>query len=352
MKRHLWRRPLKAFAPRSLFSGAAALCALVMLGAWFAGCGPAAQSAKGAPTQAPPALRARMAPILVHSPFAIATGPDGNLWFTEYQAPYIGRMTPQGDVKRFRIADKGFAERITAGPDGALWFSDPFGNQIGRITVDGKVGYVKLPNPGCGPAGIAAARGYIYFSEHRASRIGRLSPAGKLTEFTLPPGSGPGAIAVAPDGSVYFAEDRANRIGRLSTAGKLTEFPVPTPGSVPGGLAIDAGGDVYFTELAAAKIGKLTPDGKITEFILPRDDPPLSIAAGLDGNLWVTAPRGHLIYRVTPSGQVSIFGGVESGIAPAFITPGPDGSLYFTEPAGIIGRITTAGKITEFLLSR
>ena len=33
---------------------------------------------------------------------------------------------------------------------------------------------------------------------------------------------------------------------------------------------------------------------------------------------------------------------------PSAITTGPDGALWFTEAGGKIGRITTAGKITEF----
>src|ERR1700722_17251457 len=79
------------------------------------------------------------------SPYAIAIGPDNNIWFTEYQGDRIGMMTPSGEVMRFPIAPDGIAERLTGGPDGALWFTDPKGNRVGRIAVDGKIKYVKLP---------------------------------------------------------------------------------------------------------------------------------------------------------------------------------------------------------------
>ena len=34
-------------------------------------------------------------------PFDITAGPDGNLWFTEFSADKIGRITPTGEIKEF-----------------------------------------------------------------------------------------------------------------------------------------------------------------------------------------------------------------------------------------------------------
>ena len=34
-----------------------------------------------------------------------------------------------------------------------------------------------------------------------------------------------------------------------------------------------------------------------------------------------------------------------------FITAGPDGNLWFTDPNGKIGRLTTAGDVKEFVFS-
>ncbi len=36
-------------------------------------------------------------------PFSIASGPDGNLWFTENYGARIGRITPSGDVTEFAL---------------------------------------------------------------------------------------------------------------------------------------------------------------------------------------------------------------------------------------------------------
>jgi streptogramin lyase len=63
--------------------------------------------------------------------YGIAAAPDGNLWFTEYYAGTIGRITPQGSIqniqrslRQFTVPEPtgGLAD-ITAGPDGNLWFT-------------------------------------------------------------------------------------------------------------------------------------------------------------------------------------------------------------------------------------
>src|SRR5947207_4666187 len=57
--------------------------------------------------------------------FGITAGPDGNLWFTEYNGNNIGRITTAGVITEFaqntvNVGPVG----ITAGPDGALWFTE------------------------------------------------------------------------------------------------------------------------------------------------------------------------------------------------------------------------------------
>ena len=78
---------------------------------------------------------------------AIASGPDGNLWFTELFGNRIGRITPDGKVTEFPlITPHSYPAGITtgpnsivAGPDGNLWFTETFGGKIGRITPAGVI---------------------------------------------------------------------------------------------------------------------------------------------------------------------------------------------------------------------
>jgi len=288
-------------------------------------------------------------PLIVgpHSPYAIAIGPDNNIWFTEYQGNSIGMMTPKGEVTRFPIAPDSIAERLTAGPDGALWFTDPRGNRIGRIAIDGKLKYVTLPTAACGPTGITiGADGFIYFSEHAANRIGRMTTDGLLTEFTLRAKSGPAEIAAGPDGAVYFIEDLADKIGRISRNGEITEFTIPAEHAIPSAIASGPDASVYFAELGTGKIGKMKLDGSFEEFAIPHGKP-LGLAAGADGNLWATTPDERLVYRMTSHGDFTAYRGTDQTV-PAFIAAAPDGFLYFSEPNGRIGRINANGDITEF----
>ena len=282
-----------------------------------------------------------------HSPYAIAAGPDGNIWFTEYQGDSLGMMTPAGEVMRFPIAPDGIAERLTGGPDGAIWFTDPKGNRIGRIATDGKIKYVALPTTECGPTGITTgADGLIYFTEHAASRIGRMTTEGSLAEFTLRPKSGPAEIASGHDGAVYFLEDAAGRIGKIDRDGTIREFVIPSQHSIPSALASGPDASIYFAELGVGKIGKMKLDGSFEEYPLPNGRP-LGLAAGADGNLWATIPKDHLIYRMTSGGDFIAYRGSDQ-MTPAFITAAPDRYLYFSEPNGKIGRIDANGDIVEF----
>ena len=92
----------------------------------------------------------------------------------------------------------------------------------------------------------------------------------------------------------------------------------------------------------------MTTAGVLTEFSLPFNTYASGIAAGPDGNLWITGYYSSTINRMTTSGAVTQFS-ITDGQWPGEITAGPDGNLWFTE-FGEIGRITTAGVITQFTI--
>lgn len=65
-------------------------------------------------------------------------GPDGNLWFTEFEANQIGRIRPSGTITEFPVpTPRSGPTAITRGPDGNLWFTEAGRNQIGRIAPQG-----------------------------------------------------------------------------------------------------------------------------------------------------------------------------------------------------------------------
>src|SRR4051794_40724374 len=85
---------------------------------------------------------AQAAPTITHyappqsdwQPHDLTLGGDGNVWFTEQHHKGIGRVTPSGAITEFTgLADT--PSGIATGPGGELWFTeagDP--GAIGRIT--------------------------------------------------------------------------------------------------------------------------------------------------------------------------------------------------------------------------
>lgn len=173
------------------------------------------------------------------------------------------------------------------------------------------------------------------------------SPAG-VTEFRLSSDNlYPRHIARGADGGLWFSAVRG--VGRMGLDGQATEFP--TAGAVSSIAAMPDG--VWFTR--SGHVGKVGPDGAVTEFPLPTGYSESDIAAGPDGNLWITKREDSsrdAILRVTPNGQVTQFELPHKESGPKSITTGPDGNLWFTEYFGSrIGRITPTGQLTEWPVS-
>ena len=256
--------------------------------------------------------------------------------------------------------------RITSGPDGALWFTERSGNRIGRITTDGAITEYSGLTPGSGPTGIVTGPdGALWFTELTGDRIGRITTSGVVTEFAtgLAPGCRPYSITAGPDGALWFTEYLGNAIGRITTSGVITEYPLfPAPPYLIGaqGITVGPDGALWFTLVTAGAIGRITTSGTVTLFsegiTIPADSSdfpairgPWWITAGPDGNLWFTEPAIGRIGRITTAGVVTEFAtGLERWDL-SDITPGPDGALWFTNYRGSrIGGITTGGSVRDY----
>jgi virginiamycin B lyase len=72
----------------------------------------------------------------------IVWGPDGNLWFTLYRGNELVRMTPAGQITRFRngiYPSRGNDDTVDSVPVldryGGIWFNEPQGGRIARATI-------------------------------------------------------------------------------------------------------------------------------------------------------------------------------------------------------------------------
>jgi len=323
--------------------------------------GVAIDTPPAAAVKPPPPRTVWTAPVAVsgsRSPFDIAVGPDGALWFTETgdgrnATGGIGRIALDGTLSE-RPAPNFSPRGITLGPDNALWYVSGSSALVVRLTPDGnQTTFYDWPGRSRADRVTAGPDGFLWFTEPATHTIARITLDGTVTQFSLSSGRGdPTDIVAGRDGALWFTE-LEGRIGRLTPAGELNEFSVPAGDGQPQGLTVGPDGAIWFTEASAGRIGRITPEGTVTEFPLP--DPstaPQYIVSGPDGALWFSEGRKNAIGRITLGGAVREFSLPTAGSIPQRIVVGPDAAFWFTEQgADRIGRLTTDGRLTEYSLA-
>jgi streptogramin lyase len=258
------------------------------------------------------------------SPDSLTTGVDGNLWFVDTAG--IGRITAAGQILPefpVTLAPGAFLHEIVPGGDGNMWFD-----------INGL-----------------------------AQAIGKVTPAGQITEVTpgmggLNTGAIPTEMTAGPNGTVWFmdASNTNPSIGRISASGVITEFPylgdpVPNFESITPG----ADGNIWFTDRGnVPAVVKVTPDGTITPYDI--GTMPDGLTPGSDGQMWFTdegspAAVGHVPENGPATESPD---GLQMGSRPDAIILGGDGNTWFADQYSanpMIGRVTSAGSVTEFPLS-
>ena len=204
----------------------------------------------------------------VAAPDRITTGPDGNLWFTEFDSGQIGMVNPATQqVTEFPLPQRNAQPfDITAGPDGNVWFTEFNTSQIGMINPGThKITEYATPTSNAEPYDITAGptgSDTLWFTEWDSNQIGVINAStGKITEYVIPtPNAVPEGITVGPGGNIWFTETMAGKIGMFDPAtGKFTEYALPVATVQPYGITAGAGG-IWFTELAGDQIGMIDPD--------------------------------------------------------------------------------------------
>ncbi|WP_181140356.1 hydrolase [Streptomyces sp. Ru62] len=141
-------------------------------------------------------------------------GPDGALWFTqqeEYDAKQregIGRLTPEGDYKKWPLPKDSAPNTIVAGPDKALWFTDR--RSIGRIDTDGHLSHFPVP-ASTYPRDITLGfdRALWFTTDHR---VGRITTTGRMNLWPVRGAKELAGIAPVRDGSFWLADRQADTI--------------------------------------------------------------------------------------------------------------------------------------------
>lgn len=285
-------------------------------------------------------------------PTAITVALDGNPWFLSAGA--VNRMTAAGAITQFtspEFSRYNLATDIITGPDGALWFTAncavadtvcfPESVELVRSSTSGALTIVSgAGSTQHGPFQSVLVNGnesIIWAAIGDAGTVGTNGSAyiALKTDGTLvvpfhdlpqPCVNAPGA----PFNEFYTASDMARGPDGaiyIAASSPCGGFPVPEAVSVV--LRIDQMGNITNT------------------FPVPDVQ---GIVAGPDGNLWVTQSGAtNAIGRLTTAGALTEYALPTAAAGAMYITLGNDGNLWFTEhDASKIGRVTTAGSITEY----
>jgi streptogramin lyase len=150
------------------------------------------------------------------SPYAVAIGPDGNVWYTRTDNDSVEAITTAGTVVGdYPLASGANPRSIGVGPDGNLWVTENSGNQVARITTSGTVTEFPLLTANAQPRRIIAGiDGALWFTEQNANKIGRITTDGHVSEYSVS-ATGPIGMTSGPDGNLWFAANTGNAIGKV-----------------------------------------------------------------------------------------------------------------------------------------
>ncbi|HYC92079.1 MAG TPA: BACON domain-containing carbohydrate-binding protein [Thermoanaerobaculia bacterium] len=152
-------------------------------------------------------------------------------------------------------------------------------------------------------------------------------------------------IVVDPvDGGVWYAT--FHRLGHISSTGEVTQYDLPFPQGLHQNVtAMIFGPDEHlWISRTYGSLLRVSRAGQITE--LAGYGGTGDLAAGPDGNVWVTYPYDNAIGRITPSGTRTLFSNGQSlAEYPGNIVAGADGNLWFST-GNAVRKISTAGAIS------
>lgn len=131
--------------------------------------------------------------------------------------------------------------------------------------------------------------------------VSRVASAAAFTLFTMACSS---AFAQRPSDSALLVPQAAAELDYVAVANPLT-IPAGMVTGAPASVAFDKDGHLWVLYRGAQPFVEFDADGK---FVRAFGEGLFTRAHGLkfdnDGNMWATDVRGHVIYKVSPQGQI------------------------------------------------
>lgn len=269
----------------------------------------------------------------IRYPSAVATGPDGSIYFADMGNNRIRRITPEGILTTFAGSggaatfggDGGPAtsaylkspQGVAVGPDGSVYIGDSGNARVRRVRPDGIINTVA----GNGTFGYSGDNGPATDAQlYEAQRIavgadGSLFIAGSSNHQRV--------RCVGPDGLITTVAGNGSQ-GFSGDGGPATDAMLDDPA----GVAVGADGSLYIADRGNNRIRRVSPDGIIstvaghanqyndsngdgglaTEATL---NGPQSIAVGLDDSLYIADSNNFRVRRVDSEGIITRVAGMD-----------------------------------------
>lgn len=345
----------------ALLGTLAALFALALAGCKYSTLAGPLPGPSPAPTLGPGIVSEERIPTSAATPLGIASGPDGNLWFAEFDGNKIAKVVPSTFPAAGSIVECGPLPTSGSGPvdvtsdpltANKVWFDEFANDKIANVdTSTCAYNEFPIPTPGAQPEGLTVDQsGVLWFAESASGlgQVAKMTIGGAVTEYTTGlSNSDPLAVAIAGDDSVWYVDGGRNSIGHLTFPGGLktvVDYGLPTNPADPFEITLGPDGALWFTELGintvGCQIGRITTGASptITEYTLPILQPAPDGDLCLDltsagGAIWFAEADTGAIGRVTTGGVVTEYGIPGSGTTAVYVTAGPDGNLWFTDGA-------------------
>ncbi len=266
-------------------------------------------------------------------PLGIVEDPNGNIW-TLLGDQNIAEISNSGGViVQYSVPTYGglelttgqtFLDLITYDPaDKDIWFYEVQGVYPGPIT-----GAFAQLNPTTG-----AITEYPFLN----------FPAQPVFPLV-------GSMTAGPDGNIWFTEPYQNEMGMFDINTHLVnQFTMPLADTQPQAIALGGDGNLYFTEGGQNKIGQLNPISHVvTNFAFEppsytTNDQAEGIAPGPNDTIWFVTNQANRVDEFNIQTQqftkiIPVTPPYTPPAPPPFanlwsIAEGPDGNMYYTEPA-------------------
>ena len=160
-------------------------------------------------------------------------------------------------------------------------------------------------------------QGRLLFSDEIDGTINRLNADGSVTRLLNDP-AGPEGLVPLPDGSLIFAEQTTNRIMRLAPGANTPTVvrTLPgTPSSAPckdgvDGIALDpTTNTLVIPDSPTGNVYRMSLDGKTFTLLASGITRPVGAGIDAQGNIYIADECGGAVWRVTPAGNLTRFGG-------------------------------------------